>query len=243
EVFAKQEHAEVLMSDSYSSTTGTGKQAEDNVEQSFSEPVRFLKLLRPNGPWVLTAITPEAPVQIDTTTAHTTTDIVSFVSKYNGNRNLYYSVNPTRSAVTKKATKADIAMVEFMHSDLDPYRDELPEAAKERYLKCLNGYKLPPTAVNDSGNGINALWRLETPIVLDGPEKIADIEARNKALVLKLGGTAGTQNVDRILRVPGTINLPNKKKREENRVACPTKSLSFNGTSYPLELFEPGSPD
>src|SRR5262249_13036175 len=47
----------------------------------------------------------------------------------------------------------------------------------------------------------------------------------------------GTQNIDRILRLPGTINLPNAKKRGEGRMECPTKLLWFDDTSYPLDAF------
>ena len=55
----------------------------------------------------------------------------------------------------------------------------------------------------------------------------------------RLGSMAGTQNIDRILRLPGTVNLPSNKKRKDGRVACPTKLLWANDTSYslaPLEL-------
>src|SRR5262249_9099164 len=70
-------------------------------------------------------------------------------------------------------------------------------------------------------------------------EQIADIEARTKALTLRLGGKAGTQNVDRILRLPGTVNLPNEKKRSAGRVACPTRLIELNDMAYPLEAFAP----
>ena len=55
--------------------------------------------------------------------------------------------------------------------------------------------------------------------------------------MLRLGSKAGTQNIDRILRLPGTTNLPNAKKRKKGRVACPTKLLWFDGASYPLDAF------
>jgi hypothetical protein len=46
-----------------------------------------------------------------------------------------------------------------------------------------------------------------------------------------------TQNIDRIMRLPGTINLPTTAKLKRGRVPCPTRALAFNGSSYPLEAF------
>ena len=39
------------------------------------------------------------------------------------------------------------------------------------------------------------------------------------------------------MRLPGTINLPNKKKRDAGRVACPTSLLWANGEAYSLDDF------
>ena len=58
----------------------------------------------------------------------------------------------------------------------------------------------------------------------------------------RLGAKAGTQNIDRILRLPGTTNLPNAKKRKEGRVACQTKLLWFDDVSYPLDAFPKEAP-
>jgi hypothetical protein len=73
--------------------------------------------------------------------------------------------------------------------------------------------------------------------------KIKDAEDRIAAVMRRLGAKPGTQNIDRILRLPGTINLPNKTKLEKGRVACEAKLLWFDDTSYPLDVFpkeEPG---
>jgi hypothetical protein len=65
----------------------------------------------------------------------------------------------------------------------------------------------------------------------------------------RLDAKAGTQNIDRILRLPGTINLPNAKKAKDGRVPCPTGLIWFNGASYDLHAFPlpeptgPGTPD
>jgi AAA domain len=105
--------------------------------------------------------------------------------------------------------------------------------------------------VSSSGNGVQCLWKLAEPIKLSSNAEpiIADVEARTAAVMLRLGGKPGTQNIDRILRLPGTTNLPNKKKRKEGRVVCETKLIQFNGASYSLDAFpppeenKPGTPD
>jgi hypothetical protein len=116
-------------------------------------PVTFLERLRPGGPWLLIAIVPEGkPTAIS---ADTTDQIEAFVREHNGRANLYYLVNPTRTAVNKKAAKKDIAAIEYVLGDLDPACDETSEAAKARYLEQLNGtFEPKPTAGIDSGNGI-----------------------------------------------------------------------------------------
>jgi hypothetical protein len=182
-------------------------------------------------------------------------EIHSFVLEHGHTQNLYYSVNPTRSSVTKKTSKTDIAAIEYLLADCDPAKDETSEAAKARYLGQLNGsFEPKPTAMVDSGNGIQCLWRLTEPIALPVEEEerkaiIADAEARSAALMFRLGAKPGTQNIDRILRLPGTTNLPTKAKRERGRVPCPTKLISFNGVSYSLNAFplpeqnKPGTPE
>ena len=208
--------------------------------------VTFLEKLRPGGPWVLTAIVPDGA--ITTVTARTADQVEAFIRKHDGKANLYYSVNPTRTAMSKKAAKTDIAAIEYVLADLDPADGETSEAAKARYLEQLNGaFEPKPTAGVDSGNGIQGLWRLQERIVLGEPvngkfspedqAKIDDVEARIAAVMRRLGSKAGTQNIDRILRLPGTTNLPNAKKRKEGRVACQTKLLWFDDVSYPLDAF------
>jgi hypothetical protein len=151
--------------------------------------------------------------------------------------------------------------IEYLLGDLDPLDNEKPEEAKTRYLNQLNGdFEPKPSVVVDSGNGIQILFRLDHaidlakyPLATDdkgklilGPEAgaiVADAEARSAELMRRLGTKPGTQNIDRILRLPGTINIPNAKKLRNGRVPCPTKLLEFNGASYPLDAFVPGSPE
>jgi hypothetical protein len=202
----------------HTSASSDAKQQQRSAEQ-FLEAISFLEQLRPGGPWVLTAITPDGPTI--TITAHTTDEIELFIREHNGKRNQYYSVNPTKTAMFKKAAKKDIAAVEYLLGDLDPQGEETSEQAKARYLSQLESFEPRATATIDSGNGIQGLWKLDPSIPLgDASESIiADVEARSAALMLRLGAKAGTQNIDRILRLPGTI---------------PTQQSEAEGGSHPL---------
>jgi hypothetical protein len=206
-----------------------------------STAVEFLEKLRPGGPWVLTAIVPDG--RTETITATNSNAVAAFVRANNGKKNIYYSVNPTRTAMTSKAAKKDIAAIEYFLADLDPKEDETPEAAKARYLDALETHRPTCTAIIDSGNGIQVLWRLAEPIALvgDTAAMIADVEARVKALMETIGSVAGTQNIDRILRLPGTTNLPTRKKLRDGRVPCPTALIRFNGATCAVDDFPPAA--
>jgi hypothetical protein len=221
----------------------------------YREATGFLAWLRPGGPWVLTAIHPTSG-KIETITARNETEARDFIQRHDGTRNLYYSVNPIRTAMTRKAAKTDIAAIEYLLGDLDPHGGESSQDAKARYLKALETFEPAATAIIDSGNGIQGLWKLATPIELAEPVMetdtkgkttkafppkaaaiIADAEARSAALMERLGSVAGTQNIDRILRLPGTTNLPNEKKLKAGRVTCSTKLIRFKDLSYSLDAF------
>lgn len=71
-----------------------------------------------------------------------------------------------------------------------------------------SGEVVAPSFVWSSGNGLVALWRLEVPASID------EAEAAGAGLASILDGDH-TQNVDRLLRIPYTTNLPNKAKRDK----------------------------
>jgi putative DNA primase/helicase len=203
------------------------------------QAIEFLRQLRPNGPWLLVAIEPDGG-RIRAVTAQNAEEVTAFVQQYNDRWNLYYSLNPTR-AINRKPKKKDIAAIEYVFSDLDPEEDETSEQAKTRYQTALQTFQPAPAALIDSGNGLQVLWRLRTPILISvnaspsEKDKIKDAEARSKTLMTRLGSAAGTQNIDRLLRLPGTINLPDEVKRRRGRVRCEAKLLSINGSACALE--------
>jgi hypothetical protein len=211
--------------------------------------IDFLEKFRPNGPWVLTAIVPDKGTK--TITALTMAAAKHFLQENSGKANVYFMVNPTRAALDKKAAKTDVAAIEFLFADLDPNDDERPEEAKARYAREITEFGLTPTLLIDSGNGLQVLWKLDKSILLAEPTgsggkskfsasdqaMVDEVEARGKNVIERLGSKAGTQNIDRILRMPGTINLPNKKKLSVGRVPCSTALLSSSSVTHSLSDF------
>lgn len=117
--------------------------------------------------------------------------------------NVYWTVNLVGSGLHKKPTKRDIVAIRFAHLDIDPPKDGAPWDPEEALNKLINS-DIPPTLVICSGNGLQALWRTTGTI--------EEVEKANRGLIANFGGDSATWNADRLLRVPGLLNYPNKKK-------------------------------
>jgi hypothetical protein len=204
--------------------------------------VNYLEELRPQGPWLLTAIPPNG----GKTTTATFTDLEEarrFIVECNDDGdNVYYSLNRTKRALNSKAAKADIAWIDYLHVDADPNDNERPQEFKEWMRKRIRDFKHPPTFVIDSGNGLHLLWELRKPVEVTDDIVIADIEARNYALAEAFDADPSTRDICRILRVPGTRNYPNAKKRKLGRRECEAERLTYRRKVYDLDAFPPAEP-
>ena len=188
--------------------------------------IQFLKQFAPDGPWILAAMKPRGRgPEVKTFGPDTEAKARSWVEKHNGQRNLYFQVNLSTGNLSKKASKTDIKSVTWLHVDIDPRAgDDLPEEQERiRTLLAENRPKgVPePTCVIFSGGGYQAFWRLTEPIPIDGDEtKAAEAERYNQRLEAKFRADS-CHNVDRIMRLPGTVNMPDAKKRKKGRVPAP----------------------
>lgn len=175
----------------------------------------FLRAHNPDGPWTVYALEPDG-LPTGKSSANMA-DIVQFIEDNNGLRNIHFPVNRVLATTCGgKASKADLYSLDYLHIDLDYDADGVrltsPDA-KQRVIDQLNACLTPgpPSIIIDTGNGVQALWRLAEPLP-PTPEGIDQLESYNNALIDQFHGDGGTWNADRILRVPGTLNLPNKKK-------------------------------
>ena len=158
----------------------------------------------------LVAILPDGP----TAGRDFGTDIeaaLAWATSANGSgKNVYWTVNSVSQGVNKKPAKADITQARFAHVDIDPPKDG-SAWDRDKALAYLQALTAQPSFIVDSGNGLQAFWRL------DGQEYAQEqVEAVNIALRDHFGADS-CQNIDRLMRVPGFVNYPNKKKREAGR--------------------------
>ena len=169
-----------------------------------------------------------------------TTDVTAFVVEcHSANLNCFYTLNPisdltrfARSHTGKqprpKPGRADIAALEWLHVDVDPRPHEDLSTEQGRISSMLRLFKPAPTFVVFSGGGYQAAWRLSRPIPLDGTRESADRAADySRALEAQLNADA-THNVDRLMRLPGTVNFPNAKKQALGRVPTLARVVQGN---------------
>lgn len=205
----------------------------------------FLERLYPEGPWVLTSIeTDRKGITTATFGPANRDDAFAWIEGYNGRRNIYFSVNPPTRPLSKKAEREDIREVAYLHVDIDPRAGEDVAQEQERALGLLTS-KLPkgvppPTAVVFSGGGYQGFWRLQEPIPINGDLALAEDAKRYNQQLELLFGADNCHNIDRIMRLPGTVNVPDAKKRRKGRVeALATLTEWHDDRVYPLSDFTP----
>lgn len=165
----------------------------------------------------------------------------------------------------RKAGKEDIKNAHWLHIDMDVQEEKNPtydkkaeegdpdwftsipltekqfQAQRKKIIDKIASFPKQPTMVIDSGNGYQCFWRLET-IQIKGTseERLKQcnyIERCNYQLMIDLDGD-NCFNVDRIMRLPGSVNFPNAAKLRKGRKERET-SYAINNNSYKLDDFKP----
>jgi hypothetical protein len=218
---------------------------EDNIPLSSNsdDAIKFLNKYYGNNPRVLTAINPHTKgIVTQTFYPNQQEEMRAWLEKYNGKWNIYFQVNSAMSALTKKASREDIKSVNCLHVDIDPEQEQDIEKDRARILGSLTD-KLPknipaPTVIIFSGGGFQAFWKLENPIEINGNlDKAEEAKAYNQQLEKALGGD-NCHNIDRIMRLPGTWNIPDKRKLAKGRTAVLAKVIEFDETRvYSIDRF------
>lgn len=204
--------------------------ADKSISADPDTAISFLQRWLPGGPWPLSFIVPDGKISTET---FGPADVDSGrlrerLLKAASRENCHFMTNTAKGPLRKKASKSDIAQAVALHVDIDPRVGEEFAEERARILKVLQNFSPAPSAVIDSGGGFQAFWRQRTPFEIDGDEvRCADFERYNRQLALELGGDH-CQSIEHLMRLPGTINLPNAKKRERGRVPALAKLVSFD---------------
>lgn len=198
--------------------------SSEQVKGDSNAALEFFKRWAPDGPWVINAIDPERKARLIAQTFYPkhTKECLAFIEQWNGKRNLYFLVNAPRHDMATKADKTEIGWCVAFHVDVDPAKGTDIAVERKRIMEALGAYKPKPSVILFSGGGYQAFWLLREPLDIDPPTEDnkhpwARWEAYNRRFEKDLGGDH-CFNIDRIMRLPGTVNLPDAKKRAAGRV-------------------------
>lgn len=141
-----------------------------------------------------------------------------------GDLEVYFGVNPRFG---RDGSKAGVTGVILLHADVDDKRF----ASHEDAYAFITGFELTPTLVVDSGGGFHAYWLLD--------ERVTDFDAAEtmmRRLYFALGGLDATQDVSRVLRVPGTWNNKDPRNRRQVRVVFDNLSKTYTLDDFDAAL-------
>ena len=190
---------------------------------------------------MLTSVVPDGAIFTETFAASDWQSCASWIERYQGQRNLYFHVNPVKRHLTSKATKEDIESMAWLHIDIDPRVGEDFQLERERALGMLKSFTPKPTVIIDSGGGYQGFWKLipsEALIINGSLERAQELEAYNIQLEMLLSADH-CHNIDRIMRLPGTINVPNQRKIKKGRKPALAKVVEWNKNEYRIDEFTP----
>jgi hypothetical protein len=143
-----------------------------------------------------------------------------WVTKYNlAGRNIYWTANRCHPDAGSKPSKEEILSARFAHVDIDPPKNG-SSFDKAEVISDLKACSLPPSVIVDSGNGIQALWRLA-----EDSGDLERVEVANRAIIRRFAGDSG-YNFDKLMRVPGTVNYPNAAKLRRGCVPVMSRLVS-----------------
>ena len=186
--------------------------------------IDILRWMNPLGPWwSLTAISTN---QKGTFTSTFGTDeeaaIRAWLFEHNEklHRSVYFTLNSVSERVNVKPSREKIAEMRWVHVDLDPRRGESVAAEQVRLHELVTSNRprgLPnPSLVVFSGGGYQMFWRLREAIKIRDLAHAEELKRHNLQIEIVLGGDS-CHNIDRLMRLPGTINWLTKKKIEAGR--------------------------
>lgn len=213
---------------------------EHGTDSSIATAISFMKVVDPYGWHNLIAFDPIRGALVDACTFPPGSwDIMAdWLRRYIGSHNIYYSANePKPNSPNTKLRKDHIGRLRAVWIDIDPQGGaEMYEAERQRLKDMVEGLVdsvMPPSFVVDSGGGYQALWVLSQSVDAT-PENAKKAEALGDSLAFTFHGDA-VRNIDRILRLPGTCNIPDAVKRRKGRTRRAASIYAATGERHQLD--------
>ncbi len=165
--------------------------------------------------------------------------------------NCYWSLNECNRPINRKAKESDIARIHGGHVDVDVrHRPDLMPDAYGDLLRStyeeLTCFETTPSILLFSGGGYQCIWLYEQPLEVESEDDILAQKARNrwlqermkKLLANEAAKVDHVQNIDRVLRLPGTVNWLDPKKARSGRKPMLARLLHPNAGV--LQYYQPG---
>jgi hypothetical protein len=143
-----------------------------------------------------------------------------------------------------KALEADVTRLNALHIDGDVPKSTRPEnmaGAKAELLAKARAHRRAPSIIVDSGGGFGFFAKLKTSVLVTEDNRDS-LKLRNKQYSLDICGPDADAcwNLDRVMRLPFTINYPNAAKIERGRTAVlatlvedASQRLQYDVTEFP----------
>lgn len=172
--------------------------------------------------------------------------VAKWLAERTGKANLYFTVNSLKAPMTGKPGKKDIGTVVALHVDVDVPAQGDQEAGATAIATAIADWQHEPSALVLSGGGAQGFWVLSPTdaIAIDGDvAKAQEAERYTRWLEAEFakvsgGKTDACHNVDRIMRIPGTVNVPDAKKIAKGRKPALARLERFTDLRYPLGAFQ-----
>lgn len=182
-----------------------------------TEGIAFLeRLFRPDDLIELRALDPQGR-QAETRTEYGRLGVCEdrarlerFIADQHGRRNIYFGINPRRH---RGGSARDVAARRHVVLDLDFGSDDAPSMDMDRNETLSALRDLKPSAVVASGGGYHVWFPVEE---LKEPEQMF-ASARVLARAMDAVHSDNMADLPRIIRLPGTINIPSTRKRTKGR--------------------------
>ena len=207
--------------------------------------INFLQEFRPKGPWVLTYVkTKERKTAGKIFTPGDEEQLSDWLDARGRNEeNVYFHVNQVLSGGHLnggKASREQISFMDHLHVDIDPRAGENVHEEQVRILDQVSNMPgdLPqPNWVIFSGGGYQMFWSLNDPVEIRGNVQKAEDAKRYNLQLERLFDADHCHNIDRIMRLPGTINVPNAKKLAKGRTKQLARVVARKAGGYDLSNF------